>query len=184
MYFPVSADGWVTRARRVESPNFNARPAADAVCLLVVHCISLPRGEFGGPAILQLFTNGLPLTEHPDFAGLAGLRVSSHFLIRRDGALLQFVSCAARAWHAGTSSWRGRPDCNDYSIGVELEGVDDGLYTSAQYEVLRALQSGLVARYPLRAMAAHSDIAPGRKTDPGPGFDWSRASAALTRDPG
>jgi N-acetyl-anhydromuramoyl-L-alanine amidase len=151
------------------------------VCLLVIHCISLPRGHYGGPTIAQLFTNCLPADAPPE---LAGLRVSSHFLIRRDGALLQFVSCRDRAWHAGVSCWHGRADCNDFSIGVELEGVDDGLYTVAQYEVLQALQQGLAARYPLRAMAAHSDIAPGRKTDPGPGFDWSRASAVLPRDPG
>lgn len=184
MRFRVDRAGWVAEARRLPSPHCDARPAGLPVTLLVVHCISLPRGQYGGPDVLQLFAGTLDPAARPDYADLAGLRVSSHFLIRRDGELLQFVACGQRAWHAGRSRWHGRPDCNDFSIGVELEGVDDGDYSDAQYAVLCALQAGLLAGYPLRAQAAHSDIAPGRKTDPGPGFDWSRASALLPRDPG
>ena len=184
MRFLVDRHGWVARARQLPSPNVDARPPGMPVCLLVVHCISLPRGVYGGTAVPALFTNTLDCSAHPAFADLAGLRVSSHFMIRRDGELLQFAATTARAWHAGVSCWHGRPDCNDFSIGVELEGVDDGLYSDAQYQVLLALQAGLCAAHPLRAQAAHSDIAPGRKTDPGPGFDWSRASAVLERDPG
>lgn len=184
MRFRVDARGWVPQARRLPSPNFDARPGGLPVCLLLVHCISLPRGHYGGPEVPALFANTLDPAAHPSFADLAGLRVSSHFMIRRDGELLQFVATTSRAWHAGASRWRGRPRCNDFSIGVELEGVDDGPYTEAQYEVLLALQSGLLAAHPLRAQAAHSDVAPGRKSDPGPGFDWVRASALLPRDPG
>ena len=184
MRFAVDAAGWVARARWCPSANFNDRPRGAAPVLLVIHCISLPRGSYGGPAILQLFTNTLDCSGHPEFSDLAGLQVSSHSLIRRDGELIQFVSCLARAWHAGVSSWRGRPDCNDYAIGIELEGIDDGPFSDAQYEVLAALQTALIDRYPLRAQAAHSDVAPGRKTDPGTGFDWVRASALLVRDPG
>lgn len=181
MRFDVDRQGWVRQARRLPSPNCDARPLGVPVCLLVIHCISLPRGCYGGAAVPQLFANTLDTRADPRLADLAGLRVSSHFLIRRDGELLQFVSCHQRAWHAGVSCWRGRPGCNDFSIGVELEGVDDGPYADAQYEVLTALQQGLLGAYPLRAQAAHSDIAPGRKTDPGPGFEWSRASALLER---
>lgn len=183
------AAGWVLGARRIASPNFDARPPGLPIVLLVVHCISLPRGVYGGPQIAQLFTNhpfdAQASAQHDaELASLAGLQVSSHFLIRRDGALIQFVSCDARAWHAGVSFWKGRERCNDFSIGIELEGVDDGPYTQAQYAVLLALQSGLAARYPLRAQAAHSDIAPGRKTDPGSHFDWTLATRGLPRDPG
>lgn len=184
MRFIVGRDGWVRGARRIPSPNCDERPAGLPVCLLVVHCISLPRGRFGGSEVARLFTNRLDPAGHPDFQDLDGLRVSSHFLIRRDGELLQFVAAHRRAWHAGVSQWHGRGRCNDFSIGVELEGVDDGPYSEAQYQVLLALEQGLLAAFPLRAQAAHSDIAPGRKTDPGPGFDWQRASLWLPRDPG
>ena len=147
--------------------------------LLVLHCISLPRGRYGGPAIEQLFTNALDAASHPGFAGLAGLRVSAHFLIRRDGDLVQFVPLGARAWHAGVSAWRGRARCNDISVGVELEGVDDAPFEPAQYDRLVSLARDLCARLPLREVAAHSDIARGRKSDPGARFAWRRLLAAL-----
>lgn len=142
--------------------------------MIVLHGISLPPGQFGGDAIERLFTNRLDPAEHPYFAAIAGLRVSSHFLIRRGGALLQFVPCSARAWHAGESAWRGRARCNDFSIGVELEGSDETRYTAAQYRRLGALLRLLGSHYGIRDVAGHSDIAPGRKTDPGPCFDWTR----------
>jgi len=182
MSFFVRPEGWVREARKLPSPNFDARPSSVAIDLLVVHCISLPRGHYGGAEIIDLFSNRLDVTQHPSFADLKGVEVSSHFLIRRDGELLQFVSCLDRAWHAGVSRWRGRERCNDFSIGVELEGVDDAEFTAEQYAVLKDLQHALQARYPLRAIAAHSDIAPGRKTDPGSGFDWSHANQGLPRD--
>jgi N-acetyl-anhydromuramoyl-L-alanine amidase len=172
-------DGWLTPCRRVESPNQDARPAGEAVTLLVVHSISLPPGEYGGAAIEALFTNRLDPKAHAYFAEIAALRVSSHFLVRRGGELVQFVSTAQRAWHAGASTWRGRSRCNDFSIGVELEGTDDGPFEHTQYATLVALIGALRARLPLRELAAHSDIAPGRKSDPGPRFDWPRLLAAL-----
>ena len=147
--------------------------------LLVVHCISLPPGEFGGDAIERLFTNRLEPAAHPYFREIAGLRVSSHYLIRRDGELVQFVPLKRRAWHAGASSWRGRSRCNDFSIGVELEGTEDGPFTDAQYARLAALVRRLRRELPLRELAAHSDVARGRKTDPGRFFDWPRLFAAL-----
>ena len=139
-----------------------------------MHSISLPPGEFGGPGIVELFTNRLDADAHPYYAQVAKLKVSSHFLIRRDGALLQFAPCGKRTWHAGVSSWRGREHCNDFSIGVELEGTDDSPYEAVQYTVLVRLTRALARRYPITEVAGHSDIAPGRKTDPGPGFDWQR----------
>jgi AmpD protein len=148
--------------------------------LLVVHAISLPPGEFGGDAIERLFTNRLDPATHPYFRGLAGLKVSSHFLIRRGGELVQFVPLGRRAWHAGVSSWRGRGRCNDFSIGVELEGTDDRPFADPQYARLARLVAALKQKLPLRDIAAHSDVAPGRKTDPGPGFDWPRLLAALS----
>ena len=165
--------------RVIGSPNCDARPAGVAVSLLVVHSISLPPGEYGGPAIEQLFTNRLDPAAHPYFAQLRGLRVSSHYLIRRSGELVQFVAPELRAWHAGASAWRGRNACNDYSIGVELEGTDDAPFEDAQYATLASLIRALRARFPLRHLAAHSDVAPGRKTDPGARFDWPRLLAAL-----
>jgi len=165
--------GVLARARQVRSPNCDERPAGTAVELLVVHNISLPPGQFGGDAIERLFTNALDFDEHPYYAQLRGLRVSSHFLIRRRGELVQFVPCDLRAWHAGVSSWRGRERCNDFSIGVELEGTDERPYTAAQYRRLAGLAGVLGERYPITDTAGHSDIAPGRKTDPGPAFDWA-----------
>ena len=175
----LGADGRVSPCRQVESPNQDERPAGEAVTLVVVHSISLPPGEYGGEAIEQLFTNRLDPGAHPYFREIAELRVSSHFLVRRDGELVQFVPVARRAWHAGASSWRGRSRCNDFSIGVELEGIDEAAFADAQYLRLAELVRCLKAALSLREIAAHSDVAPGRKTDPGPGFDWPRLFAAL-----
>jgi len=175
----LGPDGRLAPCRFIASPNHDERPSGERVTLLVVHSISLPPGEFGGDAIERLFTNRLDAAAHPYFGEIAGLRVSSHFLIRRDGELLQFVATDRRAWHAGESRWRGRRRCNDFSVGVELEGSDDGPFEAAQYQCLAALVGALRARLPLRALAAHSDVAPGRKTDPGARFDWPRLLAAL-----
>lgn len=170
----IDARGYVDAALQVPSPNCDERPPDAGLSLIVIHGISLPPGQFGGDAIERLFTNRLDATAHPYFATIAGLRVSSHFLIRRGGALLQFVPCSLRAWHAGASAWRGRTRCNDFSIGIELEGCDDRRYTTAQYRRLGRLLAVLAARYGIRDVAGHSDIAPGRKSDPGAAFDWSR----------
>lgn len=167
--------------RAVRSPNCDSRPPGAEVTLLVLHAISLPRGRYGGDAIERLFTNRLDPSEDPSFAGLAGLRVSAHFLVRRDGELVQFVPVAKRAWHAGASRWRGRERCNDFSVGIELEGTEEDAFCAAQYARLVALAGWLRARLPLRAVAAHSDIAPGRKRDPGAGFAWRQLLAALSR---
>jgi len=178
----AAAEGFVARARRVASPNFDERPAGTAVSLLVVHAISLPPGVFGGDAIERLFTNRLDPGAHPAFAPIAQLRVSAHFLLRRDGELIQFVSADKRAWHAGVSSWRGRAACNDFSIGVELEGDERSRFGDAQYEGLIALVTQLRRMYPLRDIAGHDDIAPQRKRDPGPHFDWPRLLRALSQN--
>lgn len=170
----VDRDGVVRAAAQVPSPNFDARPFDVRVSLLVIHNISLPPGQFGGPWIVELFTNRLDPTAHPYFASLADLRVSAHFLIRREGTLAQFVSCGLRAWHAGESIWRRRSNCNDFSIGVELEGTDELPYEDIQYRTLARLTRALRRRYPLKDIAGHRDIAPKRKTDPGPAFDWAR----------
>ena len=170
----VGADGIVAGVRFVASPNHDERSAEMPIELLVIHSISLPPGQFGGTGIVDLFTNRLDCTAHPYYAGLAGIRVSAHFLIRRDGELLQFVSCGARAWHAGLSRWRGRERCNDFSIGIELEGTDTVAFEDAQYARVAELTNALRARYPIADILGHSDIAPGRKTDPGPYFDWAR----------
>jgi AmpD protein len=170
----LNPEGFVDSAQFIASPNCDDRPPGCAVDLLVIHHISLPPGEFGGLGILQLFTNALDPAAHPYFETLAGTRVSAHFLIRRDGQLLQFVPCAKRAWHAGESSWKGRGGCNDFSIGIELEGTGEDPFTTPQYRRLAALTRALQARYPIRDIVGHSDIAPGRKTDPGPHFDWAR----------
>jgi AmpD protein len=176
----VGADGWASAARALPSPNFEPRPDGAAPTLIVVHNISLPPGEFGGNAVAELFQNRLDCSAHPYYdTHLRGLRVSSHFVIRRDGALEQFVSCNERAWHAGVSNFFGRERCNDFSIGIELEGSDDTAYEAPQYETLAALVGALLARYPVAALAGHSDIAPGRKTDPGPHFDWPRLQQAV-----
>ncbi len=167
--------GWCASARRIDSPNCDARPSDAEISLLVIHNISLPPGEFGGAGVEQLFTNRLDPAAHPYYATIHSLRVSSHFFIRRDGELIQFVPCCQRAWHAGVSSWRGRERCNDFSIGVELEGSDDQPFSDAQYAQLHGLIEALREAYPeLLDIAGHSDIAPGRKTDPGPCFDWGR----------
>jgi AmpD protein len=181
----VESAGWLDGARRVPSPNSDSRPTGTEVSLAVVHSISLPRGQYrqdaGGSAIERLFTNRLDAAAHASFADLAGLRVSAHFLIYRDGALVQFVPLQQRAWHAGASRWRGRERCNDFSVGIELEGIDDGRFAAAQYESLIALLRKLQAVLPLREVAAHSDIAPGRKSDPGSRFDWARVLQELAR---
>lgn len=167
-------DGWLPGAQHIPSPNFDERPAGMAICLVVVHALSLPPGEFGGQGIVDLFTNQLDPQAHPYYREIADMRVSAHFLIRRDGRLIQFVSIAHRAWHAGISTWDGRERCNDFSIGIELEGCDELPFAAAQYLTLNALLADLSRRYPLQAVVGHSDIAPGRKTDPGPGFDWRK----------
>jgi N-acetyl-anhydromuramoyl-L-alanine amidase len=179
----IDPQGWHRRARRVPSPNFDERPHGVGIDLVVVHHISLPPGRFSGDAVERLFTNRLDCTADPSFAPLQALRVSSHFLVRRRGELLQFVSCDARAWHAGASDFLGRSRCNDFSIGIELEGDGEHRFTDAQYRVLARTVQALAERYPLRHLAGHSDIAPGRKADPGPFFDWGRllASLAATR---
>lgn len=167
--------GWYPHARYVASPNRDARPARAVVELLVIHNISLPPGRFSGDAIERLFTNRLDPLEHPYFAGLEGVRVSAHFLIRRNGELLQFVSCAERAWHAGVSIWRRRVRCNDFSVGIEVEGTDTRLFTNRQYLRLARLSRWLLDAYPtIVGVAGHDEIAPGRKTDPGRSFDWNR----------
>ena len=178
----VDEAGLITGCRYVESPNHDERPAGDEVTLLVVHSISLPPGEYGGDAIERFFTNCLDPSAHPYFQEICGLKVSSHFLIRRDGELVRFVPIERRAWHAGPSSWRGRSRCNDFSIGVELEGTDEEPYDDRQYAALADLVAALQRAYPSLAdgwIAGHSDIAPGRKTDPGPAFDWRRVERDL-----
>jgi AmpD protein len=177
----IDANGWLMGARRVVSPNCDPRPAHTPIDLVVVHSITLPPGRFGGDAIERLFTNSLDVTQHESFKELEQLRVSAHFLIRRDGELLQFVPCQKRAWHAGVSSFEGRERCNDFSIGIELEGTDVLPFTHSQYACLELLLGDLQTIYPLFAIAAHSEIAPGRKTDPGPQFDWSRVTASQPR---
>jgi AmpD protein len=171
---PQGDAGWIFGARRVPSPNCDERPADEAAELVVIHAISLPPDEFGGPGVVQLFTNCLDPGAHPYFAEIQDLRVSAHFLVRRDGELIQFVPCSRRAWHAGASSWRGRDNCNNFSIGIELEGCDQRPFEDAQYLTLNRLLGDLRRRYPITAVVGHCDIAPGRKTDPGPCFDWHR----------
>ncbi len=183
MKLHLNRDGYLKGGRFIASPNCDARPAGCAIELLVIHHISLPPGEFGGPGIAALFTNRLDPAAHPAHAAIAALRVSAHFLIRRDGELIQFVPCAKRAWHAGASSWKGRARCNDFSVGVELEGTGEVPYTDAQYERLAALTRALGERYGRLDIAGHSDIAPGRKHDPGPSFDWKRYRALIRRVP-
>lgn len=163
----------------VASPNCDPRPDGADISLLVIHSISLPPGQFGGSDVANLFLNRLDPAAHPYFATIASLKVSAHFLIGRDGALTQYVPCELRAWHAGVSSWQGRERCNDFSIGIELEGTDDTPFEAAQYDTLFDLTRALFARYGLLELAGHSDIAPGRKTDPGPYFDWARYRASV-----
>ncbi len=177
----IGIDGRVAGARYLPSPNCDRRPPGSVVSLLVLHSISLPPGKFGGDAIERLFTNRLEAGAHPYFRDLVQLRVSAHFLVRRDGALQQFVPVHLRAWHAGRSLWRAAERCNDYSIGVELEGTEDARFTDAQYRCVIPLARALSGQWPLRACAAHSDVAPGRKTDPGAHFDWARFLAGLAQ---
>ncbi|WP_148714343.1 1,6-anhydro-N-acetylmuramyl-L-alanine amidase AmpD [Chitinolyticbacter meiyuanensis] len=171
--------GYCDAARQVASPNCDARQPGEVIRLVVVHNISLPPGQFGGDDIEQLFTNRIDPAAAPGYDELARLRVSAHFLIRRDGELVQFVPTAARAWHAGASLWCGRERCNDFSVGIELEGSDFVPFEPAQYQRLLDLLVTLAERHPIEAIVGHSEIAPGRKTDPGPFFDWSRVHAAL-----
>ncbi len=175
------AAGWISGVRRIASPNCDRRPPGTAAGLLVIHNISLPPGEFGGDAVARLFTNTLDTTQHPYYAQLKGLKVSAHFLIRRDGEIIQFVACNMRAWHAGVSFWRGRERCNDFSIGIELEGDDYQPFAEPQYSSLARLTRRLCRAYPISSIAGHSDIAPERKTDPGPFFDWQHYFSLLGR---
>ena len=174
-------DGWLKGARWVYSPNQGGRPVAGLVSLIVLHHISLPPDDFSGDWVERFFTNRLDPLAHPYFSTISDLQVSAHFVIRRDGRLLQFVGCDRRAWHAGQSSWQGRENCNDYSVGIELEGSDSQPFTEAQYAALMPLIAKLRARYPIRAVVGHCHVAPGRKTDPGPCFDWA---ALRSRCPG
>jgi len=181
MYFIDSA-GWLSSVAKHPSPNFNARPPATEISLLVIHNISLPAGQFGGHFIHDLFANCLDCSAHESFADLRGLAVSAHLLIDRDGAVSQFVSFADRAWHAGVSQFDGRENCNDFSIGIELEGCDEVAYTNAQYDALIAISRALRNSYPAITAArivGHNDIAPGRKTNPGAAFDWAYFKNAL-----
>ena len=179
MKLRVDSKGLVGEARFIASPNCDERPAGCTIDLLVIHYISLPPGEFGGPGITDFFTNRLDPAAHPFYASIAGVKVSAHFLVRRDGALIQFVPCTGRAWHAGTSSWKGRTRCNDFSIGIEVEGTGEVPFTDAQYHGLAELARALKARYPIVDIVGHSDVAPGRKSDPGPHFDWARFRGML-----
>ncbi|MEQ1674375.1 MAG: 1,6-anhydro-N-acetylmuramyl-L-alanine amidase AmpD [Candidatus Nitrotoga sp.] len=171
--------GWVSGVRRIASPNQDVRPHGTVIELLVIHNISLPPDEFGGAAITQLFCNTLNTDAHPYYAQLKGVKVSAHFLIRRSGEIIQYVACRKRAWHAGASIWRERTACNNFSIGVELEGCDTIAFADLQYAALAKLTRRLKRAYPIRDIVGHSDIAPGRKTDPGPCFDWQRYLALL-----
>lgn len=178
--------GLLAGVRQVLSPHHDARPAAAHAELIVLHGISLPPGEFGGPWIDRLFCGDLPANAHPYFATLVGRRVSAHLLVGRDGAITQYVPFEQRAWHAGASSYQGRPGCNDFSIGIELEGTDELPYSDAQYLTTAALIAALCRSYGTlsrQRVVGHSDIAPGRKTDPGPAFDWQRLRAELARQP-
>jgi N-acetyl-anhydromuramoyl-L-alanine amidase len=186
----VWAVGWWRHARRVRSPNFGPRPEGTQITLAIVHSISLPPGTYGGDAVERFFTNRLDASAHPYFEQIGALRVSAHFFIRRDGAVVQFVSCEQRAWHAGTSSWNGREDCNDWSIGIELEGLEGERFERAQYRALLRLLGALRSRYPLTEVVGHEHVAPSRKADPGARFEWTRLARAfrgrlgIAEDPG
>lgn len=169
---PWQGGGWLAGVRHVFSPNFGSRPVGSAVSLVVIHNISLPPDEFGGDWVARFFVNQLDAAAHPYFAEIAGQQVSAHFYVHRDGRIVQFVDCDRRAWHAGRSTWLGRENCNDYSVGIELAGSDNLPYEAAQYAALRELLDALRARYPIAAVAGHCHVAPGRKSDPGPAFDW------------
>jgi N-acetyl-anhydromuramoyl-L-alanine amidase len=179
----VWQSGWLRGAQQLASSNFGPRPAGAAVSLVVVHSISLPPGQYGGEQIQALFTNQLDWDAHPYFQTIRGLQVSAHFLIARDGALWQFVSCEDRAWHAGTSTFRGRDNCNDFSIGVELEGLEGDVFEQIQYTTLSQLCVSLRQHYPIASVVGHEHIASGRKRDPGPGFDWSVLARSVAWSP-
>lgn len=180
--YDIDGAGWLRQARHCRSPNFGPRPEGAAISLLVVHNISLPPGQFGGDAIERFFCNRLDPDAHPYFQEIRDLQVSAHALIRRDGECVQFVSFLDRAWHAGRSSFNGEEECNDFGIGIELEGTDDVPYEAAQYRTLARLTQAIMRRWPsvtLERLTGHCDIAPGRKTDPGPAFDWSHFFALV-----
>lgn len=172
----ITNEGICLQAQFIPSPNFDTRQDQKDICLIVIHNISLPPNIYGGDGVKQLFTNQLNPTEHPYYAEIAHLKVSSHFFIKRDGQLIQFVSCSQRAWHAGVSTWEGRTSCNDFSIGIELEGSDFEAFEPKQYVTLKLLLNALKAKYPIKAVTGHSNISPGRKSDPGPYFDWNAIS--------
>lgn len=176
---PVWRAGWWSGARACPSPNFGQRPAGVPITLALLHSISLPPGVYGGPHIDRLFTNTLDWDQHPYFQGIRGLEVSSHFVISRLGAVTQYVSCDDRAWHAGRSVWEGRDNCNDWSIGIELEGLEGEVFEPAQYDALIELLGALAVRYPIESVAGHEHVAPGRKLDPGPGFNWNKVGALM-----
>ena len=169
----IDSAGFIHAAMQIASPNFDARPEAD-ISMIVIHNISLPPNEYGGAGVAQLFTNSLNPDEHPYYAQIYTRNVSSHFFVRRDGELVQFVSCLQRAWHAGASLWQGRERCNDFSVGIELEGSDFEAFEAAQYQTLNNLIKVLKKTYSIQHIVGHSDIAPGRKTDPGPYFEWQK----------
>ena len=171
------ASGWLEGVEWMASPNFGERPSEEAVSLVVLHNISLPPDQFGDDWVVRFFLNQLDRLAHPYFATIADAQVSAHFYVRRDGRIIQFVGCDQRAWHAGRSSWCERENCNDFSVGIELEGSDTQPFATLQYGALWALIDALCERYPITALAGHSDVAPGRKTDPGPCFDWSAVRA-------
>jgi AmpD protein len=175
-------DGWYQFAHQQPSPNFGPRPGTAQVDLIVIHSISLPPGQYGGDAVQRLFANQLDWSLHPYFKSIAGMQVSSHFYVRRNGELWQFVAIDQRAWHAGSSSFRGRDNCNDYSVGIELEGIEGGEFEAAQYETLGDLCAVIAQAKPIRHVAGHEHIAPGRKADPGAGFDWLRLKKILAWD--
>ena len=177
---PLWHQGWYRFAHRIASPNFGPRPEGSAVDLIVVHSISLPPGVYGGDEVQRLFTTTLDWDEHPYFKSIEGMRVSSHFYIRRNGELWQFVSCDDRAWHAGQSLYRGRSNCNDDSVGIELEGLEGSSFEPAQYETLAGICAAIAQNYPIAHVAGHEHIAPGRKNDPGAGFDWRALRNALS----
>ena len=174
----IDEQGLLSGCEYIPSPNCDNR-SAGAIELLVIHNISLPPGEFGGDGVQRLFTNTLDVNAHAYYQAIAGLKVSAHFFVRRDGRVIQFVSCLRRAWHAGESCWQGKSRCNDFSLGIELEGSDAVPFTDAQYAVLKNLTMALRVAYPIRGIAGHSDIAPQRKTDPGSAFDWTRYLTGL-----
>lgn len=176
---PLWRKGWYRFARAMASPNFGPRPDGALIDLIVIHSISLPPGDFGNGNVQRLFTNQLDWDAHPYFEGIRGLQVSAHFFIARSGALWQFVGCDDRAWHAGQSTYRGRGNCNDDSIGIEMEGLEGASFEVAQYETLASVCAALLTAYPIAHLAGHEHVAAGRKQDPGPGFEWSRLQQTL-----